>query len=161
MKRVGIYLRVSTEEQARIQDGSLVSQNQRLIEYIDGQNQRDKNWGIIVDIYCDDKSGKDMNMPEFQRLLQDVKLGRINLILATELSRLSRSLRDFCEVWDLFKKHKTDFVTLREQFDTTSAAGEMMVFNLMNFAQYERKQTAERISANWASRAKRGLWNGG
>ena len=73
MKRVGIYLRVSTEEQARIQDGSLVSQNQRLIEYIDGQNQRDKNWGIIVDIYCDDKSGKDMNMPEFQRLLQDVK----------------------------------------------------------------------------------------
>ena len=64
-------------------------------------------------------------------------------------------------MWDLFKKHKTGFITLREQFDTTSAAGEMMVFNLMNFAQYERKQTAERISANWQSRAKRGLWNGG
>ena len=50
---------------------------------------------------------------------------------------------------------------MREQFDTTTAAGEMMVFNLINFAQFERKQTAERISANWASRAKRGLWNGG
>lgn len=161
MKRIGIYLRVSTEEQARIQDGSLVSQRQRLIEYVDGQNRRDANWGIIVDFYCDDKSAKDMNRPEFQRLLTDVKLGRINLILSTELSRLSRSLKDFCEVWDLFKKHDTGFITLREQFDTTTAAGEMMVFNLMNFAQYERKQTAERISANWAARAKRGLWNGG
>ncbi len=161
MKRIGIYLRVSTEEQARIQDGSLVSQRQRLIEYVDGQNRRDANWGVIVDFYCDDRSAKDMNRPEFQRLLQDVKLGRINLILSTELSRLSRSLKDFCEVWDLFKKHDTGFVTLREQFDTTTAAGEMMVFNLMNFAQYERKQTAERISANWAARAKRGLWNGG
>lgn len=161
MRRIGIYLRVSTEEQARIQDGSLVSQRQRLIEYVDGQNRRDANWGVIVDFYCDDKSAKDMNRPEFQRLLTDVKIGRINLILSTELSRLSRSLKDFCEVWDLFKKHDTGFITLREQFDTTTAAGEMMVFNLMNFAQYERKQTAERISANWAARAKRGLWNGG
>lgn len=161
MRRIGIYLRVSTEEQARIQDGSLVSQRQRLIEYVDGQNRRDANWGVIVDFYCDDKSAKDMNRPEFQRLLTDVKIGRINLILSTELSRLSRSLKDFCEVWDLFKKNDTGFITLREQFDTTTAAGEMMVFNLMNFAQYERKQTAERISANWASRAKRGLWNGG
>lgn len=161
MKRVGIYLRVSTEEQARIQDGSLVSQRQRLIEYVDGQNRRTPNWGAIVDFYCDDKSAKDMNRPQFQRLLQDVKTGRVNLILATELSRLSRSLKDFCEVWDLFKKHHTGFITLREQFDTTSAAGEMMVFNLMNFAQYERKQTAERISANWQARARRGLWNGG
>jgi site-specific DNA recombinase len=161
MKRVGIYLRVSTEEQARIQDGSLVSQRQRLIEYVEGQNRRDPNWGQIIDFYLDDKSAKDMNRPEFQRMLHDVRIDRVNLILATELSRLSRSLKDFCEVWELFKKHSTGFVTLREQFDTTTAAGEMMVFNLMNFAQYERKQTAERISANWLSRAKRGLWNGG
>ncbi len=162
MKRVGIYIRVSTEEQARIQDGSLVSQRQRLLEYVDGQIRREKNWGSVVDIYCDEgKSAKDMNRPEFQRLLQDVKTGRINLILATELSRLSRSIRDFCELWDIFKKHQSSFITLREQFDTTSAAGEMMVFNLINFAQFERKQTAERISANWLSRAKRGLWNGG
>lgn len=161
MKLVGIYLRVSTEEQARIQDGSLVSQRARLIEYVEGQNRRDPNWGVTIDFYCDDKSAKDMNRPEFQRMLHDVRVGRINLILSTELSRLSRSLKDFCEVWDLFKKHNTGFVTLRENFDTTTASGEMMVFNLMNFAQYERKQTAERISANWMSRAKRGLFNGG
>lgn len=161
MKKVALYLRVSTEEQARIQDGSLISQRKQLEEYAEGQNRREAGWGTIVDVYTDDKSAKDMNRPEFQRLLGDVRSGKVNLILATELSRLSRSIRDFCELWDLFKRHGTSFITLREQFDTTTAAGEMMVFNLINFAQFERKQTAERISANWASRAKRGLWNGG
>ncbi len=160
-KRIGLYLRVSTEEQVRIQDGSLVSQRQRLDEYVASQNQV-RSFGNIVDVYCDEgRSGKDMKRPEFQRLIQDVKTGRINLILATELSRLSRSIKDFCELWELFKKHKTAFISLREQFDTTTAAGELMVFNLINFSQFERKQTAERISANWQSRAKRGLWNGG
>lgn len=162
MKRIALYIRVSTEEQARIQDGSLVSQRNRLEEYVEGQNRRESGWGAIAGVYVDEgRSAKDMNRPEFQRLLNDVRLGKVNLILASELSRMSRSIRDFCEIWDLFKKHNTNFITLREQFDTTTAAGEMMVFNLINFAQFERKQTAERISANWASRAKRGLWNGG
>ena len=162
MKRIALYIRVSTEEQARIQDGSLVSQRKRLEEYVDGQNRRDPDWGKIIDVYVDEgRSAKDMNRPEFQRLLQDVRAGRVNLILASELSRMSRSIRDFCDIWDLFKKHNTNFITLREQFDTTTAAGEMMVFNLINFAQFERKQTAERITANFKSRAERGLWNGG
>lgn len=163
MKRLGIYLRVSTEEQARIQDGSLVSQKNRLIEYVEYQNKLQNNtWGSIVEFYCDEgKSAKDMNRPEFKRLLQDVQMGKVNLILATELSRLSRNIRDFCEIWDLFKRHNCSFITLRENFDTTTASGEMMVFNLINYAQYERKQTAERLSANWLSRSKRGLWNGG
>ena len=162
MKKIGVYIRVSTEEQARIQDGSLVSQKNRIIEYIEHQNKISKDWGQIFEFYCEEgKSAKNLNRPEFRRLLSDVQSGQINLIISTELSRLSRNIRDFCEVWDLLKKHSCNFITLREQFDTTSAAGEMMVFNLINFAQYERKQTAERISANWNSRAKRGLFNGG
>lgn len=162
MKRVGLYIRVSTEEQARIQDGSLVSQRRRLEEYVEGQNRREASWGTIIDVYCDEgKSAKDMNRPEFQRLLNDIRIGKINLVLSTELSRMSRSIRDFCELWDIFKDNKASFITLREQFDTTTAAGEMMVFNLINFAQFERKQTGERISANFKSRAQRGLWNGG
>ncbi len=94
-------------------------------------------------------------------MLTDVKMGCIDLIIATELSRLNRNIKDFCEVWDLLKDHKASFVTLRDNFDTTTASGEMMVFNLVNYAQYERKQTSERIQANWLSRSKRGLWNGG
>jgi site-specific DNA recombinase len=161
-KKIGIYLRVSTEEAARLQDGSLVSQRQRNLEYVESQNRKTEGWGQVVEVYCDEGlSAKDMKRPEFQRLMLDIKLGRIDLVLATELSRLSRSIQDFCEVWALFKKHGVGMVTLREQFDTTTASGEMMIFNLINYAQYERKQTAERISANWAARAKRGLWNGG
>jgi len=140
-----------------------VSQKNRLLEYIEFQNKREANWGTLVEIYCDEgKSAKNMKgRPEFLRMLTDVKIGRINLIVATELSRLNRNIKDFCEVWDLLKDHKASFVTLRENFDTTTASGEMMVFNLINYAQYERKQTSERISANWLSRSKRGLWNGG
>lgn len=142
---------------------TLVSQKNRLLEYIEFQNKREANWGTLVEIYCDEgKSAKNMKgRPEFLRMLTDVKIGRINLIVATELSRLNRNIKDFCEVWDLLKDHKASFVTLRENFDTTTASGEMMVFNLINYAQYERKQTSERISANWLSRSKRGLWNGG
>ncbi|MGZ3769414.1 MAG: recombinase family protein [Bdellovibrio sp.] len=162
MNRIGIYLRVSTEEQAKILEGSLVSQRRRAEEYVDGQNRREPNWGSIIDIYCDEaKSGKDMNRPEFQRLLEDIRVGRINLVLASELSRLSRSIKDFCGLLDFFKEHKVKLVTLREQFDTTTAAGELMMFNLVNFNQFERKQTGERITANFTSRAERGLWNGG
>ncbi len=162
MKRCGVYIRVSTEEQARIVDGSLVSQKNRIVEYVEYQNKLKANWGHIVEFYCDEgRSAKDMNRPEFRRMLADVQGGRVNLILATELSRLSRNIRDFCDIRDLLKKHQASFITLRESFDTTTASGEMMVFNLINYAQYERKQTAERISANWLSRAKRGLWNGG
>ena len=160
--KIGLYIRVSTEEQARIQDGSLVSQRKRLEEYIEGQNRRESGWGRIFDVYIDEgKSAKNMNRAEFQRLLRDIQSSHVNLVLATELSRLSRSIKDFCSLWDFFKEHKTQFVTLREQFDTTSAAGEMMVFNLINFAQFERKQTSERLVANFTSRAQRGLWNGG
>jgi site-specific DNA recombinase len=159
---IALYIRVSTEEQARIVDGSLVSQKKRLEEYVEGQNRREDGWGRVFDVYIDEgKSAKNMNRPEFQRMLRDIQSGQVNLVLSTELSRLSRSIKDFCSLWDFFKEHKTRFVTLREQFDTTSAAGEMMVFNLINFAQFERMQTSERLIANFTSRAQRGLWNGG
>ena len=108
MKRIAAYIRVSTEEQARIQEGSLVSQKSRILEYIEFQNKREANWGMLVEIYCDEgKSAKNMNgRPEFLRMLTDVKTGRVDLIIATELSRMSRNIKDFCEVWDLLKDHK-------------------------------------------------------
>ncbi len=162
MNRIAAYIRVSTEEQAKIVDGSLVSQRKRMEEYIENQNKRESNWGSLVDVYVDEaKSGKDLNRAEFQRMVEDIRMGRINLVLATELSRLSRSIKDFCGLVDFFKEHKVKLITLRENFDTTTAAGELMLFNLVNFNQFERKQTGERITANFTSRAQRGLWNGG
>lgn len=162
MRKIGLYLRVSTEEQARVQEGSLISQRHRLEEYVKVRNAVNEKWGEIVGIYVDEaKSGKDTNRPKYQELLKSIENSLVNTVLVTELSRLSRSIRDFCDFWDFLKIHQAQFLSLREQFDTTTAAGEMMMFSIMNFAQFERKQTAERVAANFLARAKRGLYNGG
>ena len=159
--RIGLYIRVSTEEQASNPEGSIKSQEQRLRSLIELKNH-DSYFGEVVYIFIDRaRSGKDTNRPELQRLLTAVRKKEVTLVMVTELSRLSRSIKDFCDIWELMRNQGCEFQSLREQFDTTTAAGEMMVFNLINFAQFERKQTAERISANCLSRAKRGLWNGG
>lgn len=162
MRKIGLYLRVSTEEQARVQEGSLISQRYRLEEYVKSRNVVNEGWGRIIGIYIDEaRSGKDTNRPQYQELLKSIESNIIDTVLVTELSRLSRSIRDFCDFWEFLKARDAQFLSLREQFDTTTAAGEMMMFSIMNFAQFERKQTAERVSANFLARAKRGLYNGG
>lgn len=159
---IGLYIRVSTEEQAMRTEGSLESQKHRLIGYVDIKNMQQQGWGVVVDEYIDDGfSAKDTNRPALQRLIRDLKKGRINTILVTDLSRLSRSIRDFCVLIDFFKETKTQFLSLKEQFDTTTAAGEMMLFNMINLAQFERRQISERVTLNFHSRALRGLRNGG
>lgn len=81
MNRIAAYIRVSTEEQAKIVDGSLVSQRRRMEEYIENQNNRELKWGSLVDVYVDEaKSGKDMNRAEFQRMIEDIRMGRVNLV---------------------------------------------------------------------------------
>lgn len=159
---IGLYIRVSTEEQALRTEGSLDSQKHRLTGYVDIKNMQQPNWGLVVDEYIDDGfSAKDTNRPALQRLVSDLKKGRINTVLVTDLSRLSRSIRDFCVLIDFFKETKTQFLSLKEQFDTTTAAGEMMLFNMINLAQFERRQISERVTLNFHSRALRGLRNGG
>jgi site-specific DNA recombinase len=79
----------------------------------------------------------------------------------TDLSRLSRNISDFCDLYKDLGKYKANFLSIKEQFDTSTPIGEMMVFNMVNLAQFERKQTSERISMNFHSRAMRGLVNGG
>lgn len=159
---IGLYIRVSTEEQALRMEGSLESQKHRLCGYVDIKNMQQQNWGVVIDEYIDDGfSAKDTNRPALQKLIKDLKKGRINTVLVTDLSRLSRSIRDFCVLIDFFKETKTQFLSLKEQFDTTTAAGEMMLFNMINLAQFERRQISERVTLNFHSRALRGLRNGG
>ena len=159
--KVGIYVRVSTEEQAQVVDGSIDTQQHRLKSFIDVKNVQETAWGKIVDSYVDDGfSAKDTRRPAFQRMMRDIKSGKINLILVTDLSRLSRNIMDFCILLEDLKKANAKFLSLKEQFDTSTPAGEMMVFNMINLAQFERKQTSERVSMNFHSRAMRGLLNG-
>jgi site-specific DNA recombinase len=92
--KIGIYLRVSTEEQALVIEGSLDSQKYRLQNFVEIKNMQESNWGKVVEIYSDEGiSAKDTRRPSFQRMIKDVRNGKINLILVTDLSRLSRS---FC-----------------------------------------------------------------
>lgn len=159
--RIGLYIRVSTEEQAENPEGSIKSQEQRLKSHVQFQNQ-EENFGEIAGVFIDRaRSGKDTNRVELQRLFQAIRRKEISLVMVTELSRLSRSIKDVCEFWDLMKENGCEFLSLREKFDTTTAAGEMVLYTIANIAQFERKQCSERIQANFLARAQRGLFNGG
>lgn len=159
--QIALYVRVSTDEQAENPEGSIKSQEQRLRSQVDQRNS-ETYFGEIVGVYIDRaKSGKDTNRPELQRLLQTIQRKEITLVMVTELSRLSRSIKDFSEIWELMRANGCEFLSLREQFDTTSAAGEMVIYTIANIAQFERKQCSERVAANFLARAKRGLFNGG
>ena len=163
MKKVAIYCRVSTDEQAKNKEGSITSQVQRLEMKVNEKNCYENNkWGKIIDIYKDEAySGKNTDRPEFQRMLADVKSKRINTILATELSRLSRSVTDFLNFIKELEDQGCDFICLQYDFDTTSPAGKVFMTIIMALAQFERELTAERIKNNFYARALRGLSNGG
>lgn len=160
--KIGYYIRVSTDEQAQVIEGSLDSQKHRLNSYIDIKNLQETNWGKLIETYVDEGfSAKDTKRPAYQKMMRDIRAGKINLILVTDLSRLSRNILDFCLLLEDLKKHNAKFLSMKEQFDTSTPAGEMMVFNMINLAQFERKQTSERVSQNFHARAQRGLLNGG
>ena len=159
--KIGVYIRNSDEKQD-VDEGTIKNQRLRLGEWVEYKNKTQPQFGEIKEYYEDRSlSGKDMKRPALKRLLNDVQKGQITLILVNELSRISRNTRDFSEIWDFLKTHQCQFISLRENFDTSNAAGEMMLFGLANFAQFERRQTQERVALSHLSRAKRGLYCGG
>ena len=92
-RKVAFYIRVSTERQARVEEGSLKNQEQMLRAELDRRNAQRPGWGAFVESYVDEGiSAKTTNRPAFQRLMRDIELGKIDTVLFTELSRLSRSL---------------------------------------------------------------------
>jgi len=159
--KIAAYIRVSTEEQAENPEGSIKNQEERIRQAVQFKNL-DGPFGEIAHVFVDRaKSGKDTNRPALQGLLAAISRKEVSLVLVTELSRLSRSIKDFASIWELMQKHGCSFMSLRENFDTTTAAGEMVLYSLANIAQFERKQVSERVSANFRARAERGLYNGG
>ncbi len=159
--RFGAYVRLSPSDEVR-DEGSLVSHPQRINSFVDYKNTQDPGWGEVVEVYVDkDYSGKDTNRPAFKRMLQDIKYGRINAVVVTELSRISRDVKDFCYFWEFMKLHRAIFISLKENFDTTTPIGEMMVIQAISFAQFERKTIVQRIKDGARARAERGLANGG
>jgi len=163
-KLCGLYARVSTERQAEIKDGSLDTQISRLKNYIAYRNshvENDEKWEIF-DVYREEgRSGKDTNRPELQRLLSDIKDGKINTVIFTKLDRITRSIIDFDNLTKTFKQYHAEFVSLEENFDTSTPIGEAMLEISLVFAKLERQTTSKRTRDKMQWRAEQGLWNGG
>ena len=107
------------------------------------------------------KSGGNTNRPEYQKLVADIEARKINAVVVKKLDRLSRSLLDFEQLMTRLQANEVEFISLRENFDTTTAMGKAMVRVALFFAQLEREQTAERIRDVFSWRAEQGLYNGG
>lgn len=113
-------------------------------------------------VYSDNGySGKDTSRPDFQRLTQDIKNGRINKVIVYKLDRISRSILDFSNLMDLFQKHNVDFISATEHFDTSSPMGRAMLNICIVFAQLERETIQQRVADAYASRSKKGFFMGG
>jgi len=163
MKRCGLYIRVSTERQVKVEEGSLKNQDQLLTQHIEVKSKILQEDWVIVDRYIDKgKSGKDTKgRPEYQRMIQDIEKDKIDMVLCTALSRISRSTRDLLDMVEYFKQKKIDFICLKEDFDTTTAQGKCFLTIMGALNEFEREQTSERTRSNMLIRAERGLWNGG
>ena len=159
--RIAGYVRVSSQRQATEGD-SLAAQQHEIDQEVEFRKRRE-NWEVeSLEFYVDaGKSAKDQNRPQLQRLKRDIAAGKIDLVICFKLDRITRSLKDFVDLWALFAEHDVDVISLREKFDTSMPTGEAMVQLIMVFAQLERKMTAERTFSIMRDRADRGLWNGG
>jgi site-specific DNA recombinase len=159
--RIAGYVRVSSQRQATEGD-SLVAQQHEIEEEVEFRKRRE-GWAVeSLEFYVDaGKSAKDQNRPQLQRLKRDIAAGKIDLVICFKLDRITRSLKDFVDLWALFAEHDVNVISLREKFDTSMPTGEAMVQLIMVFAQLERKMTAERTFSIMRDRADRGLWNGG
>lgn len=156
IKKVVIYVRVSTREQAE-EGYSIGAQLEKLRKYCEI-----KGW-IIVDEYVDGGfSGGSLNRPEMERLINDVKKEKFDMVLVYKLDRLSRSQKDTLYlIEDVFHPAGISFTSIQENFDTSTPLGMAMVGILSVFAQLERAQIAERMSLGRDARSQEGLWHGG
>ncbi|WP_458784408.1 recombinase family protein [Vallitalea sediminicola] len=121
--------------------------------------------GYTVDdslIYHDEGfSGGNINRPAFQKMIKDVKANRFDVLICYRLDRISRSVADFSDTLEMLNKYDVSFVSIKEQFDTTTPMGRAMIYISSVFAQLERETAAERIKDNMLSLAETGRWLGG
>jgi site-specific DNA recombinase len=159
--KIAFYIRVSTEEQAENPEGSPRNQDHRLREKVEELN-RQSHFGEVAAIYSDEGiSAKNTKRPQLQKMLLAIERKEITFVMVTEISRLSRNVKDFTELCEFMGRHHCGFLSLKDPYDTTNAAG-LLVMNIMaTLAQFERQQTGERVTASIVARSKRGLYNGG
>lgn len=159
-RRCAVYTRKSTDEGLDQEYNSLEAQRDSALAFI--SSQRHEGWIAIDDGYDDGGfSGGNINRPALKRLLADVEDGRIDVVVVYKIDRLSRSLGDFAKIVDLFDAHGVTFVSVTQQFNTTTSMGRLTLNILLSFAQFEREVTGERIRDKLAASKAKGMWMGG
>jgi DNA invertase Pin-like site-specific DNA recombinase len=155
-----IYTRKSSEEGLEQSFNSLHAQREACAAFI--LSRKAQGWYALPRSYDDGGySGGDVERPALQRLLVDVAARRIRVIVVYKVDRLTRSLTDFAKLVDLFDRHEVSFVSVTQQFNTTSSMGRLTLNVLLSFAQFEREVTGERIRDKIAASKRKGLWMGG
>lgn len=121
-----------------------------------------KNNNLEYIIYEDEGfSGKNLNRPKFKELINDITLNKLDLLICYRLDRISRNVADFSSTLEMLQKHNINFISIKEQFDTTTPMGRAMIYIASVFAQLERETIAERVKDNMLQLAKIGKWSGG
>ncbi len=158
--RCAIYTRVSTEHGLDQEFNSLDAQYEAASAYI--KSQAHAGWALIRSRYDDGGySGGSTDRPDLQRLLDDIRARKIDVIVVYKVDRLTRSLADFAKLVELFDAHGVSFVSVTQQFNTTTSMGRLTLNVLLSFAQFEREVTSERIRDKIAASKRKGLWVGG
>ena len=157
--RCAIYSRVSTDHGLDQEFNSLHAQYEAASAYI--KSQAHAGWTLIRSRYDDGGySGGSTERPDLQRLLDDIRSRKIDVIVVYK-DRLTRSLADFVKLVELFDAHGVSFVSVTQQFNTTTSMGRLTLNVLLSFAQFEREVTSERIRDKIAASKRKGLWVGG
>src|SRR6184192_603393 len=160
LARCAIYTRKSTEYNLELAFNSLDAQREACEAYI--KSQAHEGWRLIPGRYDDGAfSGASLDRPALQQLLAEVRSGKIDVIVVYKVDRLTRSLADFAKLVELFDQHSVSFVSVTQQFNTTTSMGRLTLNVLLSFAQFEREVTSERIRDKIAASKRKGLWVGG
>jgi site-specific DNA recombinase len=155
-----IYTRKSSDEGLDQAFNSLHAQREACAAYI--ASQRQEGWQLVETAYDDGGiSGGTMARPALQRLLADIEARRVEIVVVYKVDRLSRSLADFARIIEGFDRYGVSFVSITQQFNTTTSMGRLTLNVLLSFAQFEREVTGERIRDKIAASRARGLWMGG
>ena len=158
--RCAIYTRKSSEEGLEQDFNSLDAQFEACAAYI--KRQASEGWLLNKERYDDGGiSGGTLTRPGLNRLLEDIGVGRIDIVVVYKVDRLTRSLLDFAKLVETFDKAGTSFVSITQSFNTTTSMGRLTLNMLLSFAQFEREVTAERIRDKIAQSKARGMWMGG
>jgi site-specific DNA recombinase len=156
--RVAIYCRQSVASD--LEFGSIDAQREAVEAYV--QSQRGEGWVALPTRYDDHGfSGGSVERPSFQRLVADVQAGKVDVIAAYKIDRISRSLPDFTGFMSLLEKHGVGFVSTTQAFDTRTSMGRLTLNILASFSQFEREVISERIRDKMQATRRKGMWTGG